>query len=66
MLAIVPAADITPAPFPENLDTANSAYNCPSSVIEDRELYSNTTNLSKVITQVTDLLWGIDFSNIFS
>jgi len=56
VLAIVPAADITPAPFPENLDTANSAYNCPSSVIEDRELYSNTTNLSKVITQVTDLL----------
>lgn len=26
VLAIVPAADITPAPFPENFDTANSAY----------------------------------------
>jgi len=56
VLAIVPAADMTPAPFPENLDTANSAYNCPNSVIEESELYSNTINLSKVITKVTDLL----------
>lgn len=28
VLAIVPAADMTPAPLPENFDTAISAYNC--------------------------------------
>lgn len=47
VLAIVPAADMTPAPFPENFDTANSAYNCSTHCYRgDRNMFKHKKTYS--------------------
>ena len=45
VLAIVPAADMTPKPFPENFDTANSAYNCSTQCYRgERSMFKHKKN----------------------